>query len=308
MKIVFPDRIDLDDESLARFRELGVRMYDDTPSDEATIIERVRDAEIITANFIGVTRNIIDNAPKLKCIISPAVGYEWIDYEYAAGKGIKVMNCPTQNAEAVAEHAVALMLAVAHRINEAQISIREGQWKQQELVGIELNRKKLGLIGYGKIGKLIEKKASGIGMYVQYVNSKSSAEDLERLIQESDVVCLCLALNDDTKNLMNEQRLKLLKKGAILINVARGAVVDEVALVQMLKQGTIRGAGLDVFQNEQFSGEAPRSIQEIAQLPNVVATPHLAYNTQETTTRLGKELADNIAAYIAGSPANIVNN
>jgi len=308
MKIVFPDRIDLDDESLAKFREQGVQMYDDTPNDEAVIIERVRDAEIITANFIDLTRNVIDNAPNLKCIISPAVGYEWIDYEYAASKGIKVMNCPTQNAEAVAEHAIALMLAVAHRIAEADTSIREGKWKQQELVGVELNHKKLGLVGYGKIGKLIEKKASGIGMHVQYVNSKSSKEDLERLLQESDVVCLCLALNDSTKNLINEPRLKLLKKEAILVNIARGAIVDEAALVQMLRRGDIRGAGLDVFQNEQFTRDTPQSMQEIAQLPNVVATPHLAYNTEETTMRLGTELLGNIEAYIAGSPLNVVNS
>src|SRR4051812_45740179 len=100
MKIVFPDRIDVDDASLAKFREYGVQMYDDTPHDEATIIKRIHDAQIITANFIDLTQNIIDNAPNLQCIISPAVGYEWIDYEYAANKGIKVMNCPTQNAEA----------------------------------------------------------------------------------------------------------------------------------------------------------------------------------------------------------------
>lgn len=308
MKIVFPDRIDLDEESLVKFRGLGVQMYDDTPSDETVIIERVRDAEIITANFIDITRNIIDNAPNLKCIISPAVGYEWIDYTYAASKGIKVLNCPTQNAEAVAEHALALMLSVAHRIVEADISIREGAWKQQELIGFELNRKKLGLVGYGKIGKLIEQKAQGIGMRVQYVNSKSSPAELDRLLQDSDVVCLCLALNDTTKNLINEQRLKLLKKETVLINVARGAIVDEAALSHLLKQGSIRGAGLDVFQDESFTGDAPESIQEIAKLPNVVATPHLAYNTKETTARLGDELWQDIQSCIGDDPKNVVNS
>jgi D-3-phosphoglycerate dehydrogenase len=308
MKIVFPDRIDLNEASLAKFRELGVQMSDDMPNDEAVIIERVRDAEIITANFIDVTRNIIDNAPNLKFIISPAVGYEWVDYQYAASKGIKVLNCPTQNAEAVAEHALALMLSVAHRIVEADISLRNGAWKQQEFVGVELNRKKLGLVGYGKIGKLIEQKATGIGMQVQYVNSKSSTEDLDRLLQESDVICLCLALNDSTENLISERRLKLLKKEAIFINVARGATVDEAALIQLLRQGSIRGAGLDVFQNESFSGDVSESIREIAKLSNVVATPHLAYNTEETTSRLGEELLQDIQSCIAGSPINIVNN
>jgi D-3-phosphoglycerate dehydrogenase len=308
MKIVFPDRIDIDDKSLVAFRELGVQMYDDTPSDETVIIERVRDAEIITANFIDITRNIIDNAPKLQFIISPAVGYEWIDYKYAASKGIRVLNCPTQNAPAVAEHALALMLSVAHRVVEADISLRDGAWKQQELVGVELNRKKLGLVGYGKIGKLLEQKASGIGMQVRYVNSKSSAEDLDQLLKESDVVCLCLALNDSTNNLINEQRLKLLKKEAIFINVARGAIVDEAALLQLLQQGGIRGAGLDVFQNESFTGEASSAIRELAKLSNVVATPHLAYNTEETTSRLGEELWQDIQSCITGNPINVTNN
>lgn len=307
MKIVFPDRIDLDQESVAAFRELGVRMYDDTPGDEAVIIERIRDAEIITANFIDITRTMIDNAPNLKYIISPAVGYEWVDHVYAATKGIKVLNCPTQNAEAVAEHAIALMFAVAHRIVEADTSLQAGEWKQQTLTGVELCRKKLGLVGYGKIGKLIEKKATSIGMQVTYVNSASTAEELDQLLQESDVVCLCLSLTDASKGLIDGRRLKLLKKSALFINVARGAIVDEVVLVELLKQNAIHGAGLDVFLNEPFTGGAPSSIQEIAKLPNVVATPHMAFNTEETMVRLGQELLVDIRSCLNGDPINVVN-
>lgn len=307
MKIVFPDRIDLNEQSVAKFRELDIQMYDDTPSDEAVIIERTHDAEIITANFIDITGDVIDSAPNLKFIISPAVGYEWIDYKYAASKGIKVLNCPTQNAEAVAEHAVALMLAVAHRIVEADMSLQNGAWKQQDLIGTELGGKKLGLVGYGKIGKLIEKKASGIGMQVQYVNSTSTTEELDELLQESHVVCLCLTLNDSTNGIIDERRLKLLRKDTILVNVARGALVDEAALAELLKQGAIRGAALDVFQNEPFTGNAPDSIKKIAKLPNVVATPHLAYNTEETTTRLSQELLQNIQSCMSGNPVNVIN-
>lgn len=308
MKIVFPDRIDLDEASIAKFRELGVQMYDDTPSDEAIIIERVRDAEIITANFIDITRNVIDSAPNLKFIISCAVGYEWIDYKYAAEKGIKVLNCPTQNAEAVAEHAIALMLTVAHRVVEADTSLQNGKWEQQDLIGIELSRKKLGLVGYGKVGRLIESKANGLGMQVHYVNSASTPEELDQLLRESDVACLCLTLNDSTKGIIDGRRLRLLKKGAIFINVARGALIDEATLIDLLKQKAIRGAGLDVFQNEPFTGGAPSSIQEIAKLSNVVATPHMAYNTEETTQRLGDELLADVQSCLNGSPINVVNN
>ena len=308
MNITFPDHIDLDEASRQKFQAMGVRMYDDTPNDEAVIIERIKDAEAITANFIDITRKAIDAAPNLKYIISPAVGYEWIDYKYAASKGIKVLNCPTQNAEAVAEHAVALMLAVAHRITEAVLDLQRGNWSQQRLVGVELSHKKLGLVGYGKVGKLIEQKVSGgLGMHVSYVNSSSSPTQLDALLQESDVVCLCLSLNEASKGMIDERRLKLLKKEAILVNVARGAIVDQVALVTSLKKGAIRGAGLDVFLDEPFTGGAPDSIVEIATLPNVVATPHIAYNTEETMQRLGQELLTDIESCLRQQPINVVN-
>lgn len=307
MKIIFPDRIDLDEPSKQKFQAMGVQMYDDTPSDEATIIERIKDAEIITANFIDITSNTIDAAPNLKYIISSAVGYEWIDYKYAAGKGIKVLNCPTQNAEAVAEHALALMLAVAHRAAEADLDLQHGNWSQQRLIGVELSNRKLGLVGYGKIGKLIEQKVSGLNMQVSHVNSSSSPEEIDALLQDSDVVCLCLSLNETSKGMIDERRLGLLKKDAIFINVARGALIDQAALIKLLKECAIRGAGLDVFMDEPFTGGAPESIVEIAKLPNVVATPHLAYNTEETMRRLGEELLANIESCVQGKPINTVN-
>lgn len=307
MKIVFPDRIDLDEQSSQKFQVVGVTAYDDTPSDEAVIIDRIKDAEIITANFIDITPAIIDAAPNLKYIISPAVGYDWIDAKYAASKGIKVLNCPTQNAEAVAEHALTLMLAVAHRITEADLSLQQGKWQQQQLVGVELSHRKLGLVGYGKVGKLIEQKVSGLNMEVDHVNSSSSDEDLDTLLKESDVVCLCLSLNDTTHNIIDERRLKLFKKSAIFVNVARGGLVDQAALIEQLKADSIRGAGLDVFLDEPFTGGAPDSITEIAKLPNVVATPHMAYNTEETMQRLGQELLANIDSCVSNSPINVVD-
>lgn len=302
MTIVFPDHINLDGSARQKLEAMGVKMYDDTPSDE-----RIRDAEIITANFIDITPAIIDAAPKLKCIISPAVGYDWIDHAYAASKGIQILNCPTQNAAAVAEHAIGLIFSVARRITEADLSLRKGEWRQQEFMGIELNHRKLGLVGYGKIGKLVEQKAAALGMQVTHVNSSSSAEALDTLLQTSDVVCLCLPLNDFTKDIMDKRRLGLLKKDTIFINVARGALVDQAVLLELLKNGSIRGAGLDVFMNESFTGDVPQSIVELASLRNVVATPHMAYNTEETMQRLGQELLDNITAFLAGEPINVVN-
>jgi D-3-phosphoglycerate dehydrogenase len=307
MKIVFPDRIDLDATSRQKFESMGVQMYDDTPSDGDVIIDRIKDAEIITANFIDITGKAIDAAPNLKYVISPAVGHDWIDAKYAASKGIKVLNCPTQNAEAVAEHALALMLAVAHRIVEADADLGQGNWNQQEFLGVELSHKKLGLVGYGKVGKLIEQKVSGLDMQVSYVNSNSTSDEVDNLLRESDVVCLCLSLNETSRNMIDERRLRLLKKSAILVNVARGALVDQVALLDLLKSKAIRGAGLDVFRDEQFTNVAPEAIVEIAKLPNVVATPHMAYNTEETMQRLGQELLENIESCLNGNLVNVVS-
>lgn len=307
MKITFPDHIDIDESSRKKLKAIGVQMYDDTPDSENVITERIKDAEIITANFIDITKKVIDTAPKLKYIISPAVGYEWIDYEYAASKGIKVLNCPTQNAEAVAEHAITLMLNVSRRITEANLGLQQGNWSQQKLTSVELSHKKLGLIGYGKIGKLIERKIAGFDMQVSYVKSDSSAKEIDDLLRTSDVVCLCLALNKASTGMIDERRLKLLKKESILVNIARAAIIDQAALVRQLKANAIRGAGIDVFLNEPFIGDAPNSIVEIAKLPNVVATPHIAYNTEETMQRLGVELFTNIESCINNDPINVIN-
>jgi phosphoglycerate dehydrogenase-like enzyme len=307
MKIVFPDHIDFDETAKAKIKKLGITTYADTPSDEATIIERIKDAEIITFSWITITRAIIDAAPKLKYIISAAAGYNGVDHEYAANKGIKVLNCPTQNAEAVAEHALALMFAVSRRVVESSIDLQRGTWNRTNLLGSELGDKKLGLVGYGRVGKFIEQKVSGLGMDVRHVNSQSSEHELDSLLAESDIVCLCLTFNDKTKQIINRRRLALLQPHAILINVARGGVVDQVALLETLKKSAIRGAGLDVFDNEPTSGSVPVDILELAKLPNVVATPHIAYNTEQTITRLGEELFKNIESCLNGNPINVVN-
>lgn len=307
VKIVFPDRIDFDEAALAKIKSLSIKTYDDTPTDQTVIIERIRNATIVTVNFIDLPRNTIDAAPDLKYIISSAVGYNTIDYEYAATRGIKVLNCPTQNAEAVAEHALALMFAVARRIPEASYDLRKGGWHGLDMLGTELSHKKLGLVGYGRVGRLIEQKVSGLSMDVRHVDSTASREELDNLLSNSDIICLCLTLNEDTRHLIDKRRLDLIAPHAILVNVARGALIDQSALLKTLMKGTIRGAGLDVFEDEPASGDVPVDILDLAQLPNVVATPHIAYNTEETIGRLGEELFRNIDSCLKGSPINVVN-
>jgi D-3-phosphoglycerate dehydrogenase len=307
MKIVITDKIDIDKATIEKIRQLPATVFEDTPKTDQAILDRVKNAEIITANYINITPKIIDSCPKLKYIIVPAVGYEWVDYEYAASKGIKVINSPTHNSLAVAEHAIALLFAAVRNINQAQASLRDGEWQSRGFRGIELHGKKLGLVGYGNIGKNIESMATGLGMDCSYVNSKSAPDDIDTLLSNSDVVLVCASLNGATRGLLDVRRLELLKPTAYLVNVARGAIIDQGALTQVLCDNKIAGVALDVFADEPLVGEPNESIVELSRLPNVVATPHIGYNTNETASKLGEEVYGNIIACLNDQPQNVVN-
>lgn len=305
MNIVLPDKINISDEYKDKIRKLGATIFNDLPSD-VNLKSRIKDAELITASYIDVTRDIIDAAPKLKYIVVPAVGYEWIDTDYAAEKGITTLNCPTFNSQAVAEHAISLLMAVNRNLIVGADELRAAKWNPQALIGFELGGKKLGLIGYGNVGKRIEKIATSLGMNVSYVNSKSTGEDVDRLVRDSDFICICAPLNDQTRNLFNERRINLMKPSALLVNVGRGAVVDQSALIHALKSKKIRGAGLDVFDGEPLTGTPSKTIVELANLSNVIATPHIAYNTEEINDKQGAEILANIQSCIEGKPINVV--
>lgn len=305
MKIVLPDKINISDEYKAKMKALGADVFEDLP-DDTELKKRIVDADIITASYVDITPEVIDAAPKLKYIVVPAVGYEWVDAEYAATKGITTLNCPTFNSQAVAEHAMSLLMAVNRNVITGADELRAGKWSPQTLVGYELGDKKLGLIGYGNVGTRIEKFATALGMNVSHVNSKSTAEDIDRLISESDYVVICAPLNDGTRNMADERRLNMLKPTAILVNVGRGAVVDQSALIEILKNKKIRGAGLDVFDGEPLAGEPSDTIVELAKLPNVVATPHIAYNTEEINDKQGAEILANLQSCLTDSPINVV--
>jgi phosphoglycerate dehydrogenase-like enzyme len=306
VKIVLPDKINISDKYKSKIRELGAEVFDDLP-DEAELKKRIKDAEIITASYVDITPDVIDAAPNLKYIVVPAVGYEWVDTEYAAEKGITTLNCPTFNSQAVAEHAISLLMAANRNIIVGVDELRAGKWNPQDLVGYELRGKELGLIGYGNVGKRIEKIASALGMNVSYVNSKSLSDEVDELLKNSDYVIICAPLNDGTRNLVDRRRLDLLKQTAILVNVGRGAVIDQNALIEALKSKRIRGAGLDVFDGEPLTGAPSDTIVEIAKLPNVVTTPHMAYNTEEINDKQGAEILANLQSCIAGEPVNVVN-
>lgn len=308
MKIVIPDKIELDASSRKKLENIGdIQIFDDVVNNPDFIIERIKDAEIVTANYIDMTAEVINNAPKLKYIISPAVGYDWIDSKVATERGIKILNCPTYNTRAVAEHAIALMFAVSRKIVQANNSILGGKFDSMAYTGVEVGGKTLVCIGNGNIGSKIQTMAKGLGMNTDYVDSKTTSQEFDQKISKGDVLVISVPLNEKTKGLIDKSKLSLLKPSAIVINVARGLVIEQEALYEALLSKSITGAGIDTFPDDQTIKVTNDQIMKFAKLPNVVATPHMAFNTKESSERLGQELIADIESCLKDQPINTVN-
>ena len=280
-------------------------VYEEYP-DEERLIELVKDVEaIVVRSKPKVTRRVIEAAPKLRVIGRAGVGLDNIDLEAAKERGIKVVNSPGASSRSVAELVFGLLLAVARKIAFADRKMREGVWAKKQCMGIELEGKTMGVIGFGRIGYNVAKIANAFGMrvllYDPYPNEERAREvggtfaSLEDLLKESDVVTLHVPLVDATYHLIDEERLKLMKPTAILINAARGAVVDNNALVKALQEGWIAGAGLDVFEEEPLPKDHP-----LTRLDNVVLTPHIGASTEEAQMRAGVQVAEQIVEILKG--------
>ncbi|NJE85270.1 hydroxyacid dehydrogenase [Thermococcus sp. CX2] len=280
-------------------------VYEEYPNEER-LIELVGDVEaIIVRSKPKVTRKVIEAAPKLKVIGRAGVGLDNIDLEAAKERGIKVVNSPAASSRSVAELTIALIFAVARKIAFADRKMREGVWAKKQSMGIELEGKTIGVVGFGRIGYNVAKIAKALGMnvllYDPYPNEERAKEvggkfvSLEELLKESDVVTLHVPLIDATYHLINEERLKLMKPTAILINAARGAVIDTEALVKALQEGWIAGAGLDVFEEEPLPKDHP-----LTKLDNVVLTPHIGASTVEAQMRAGVQVAEQIVEILKG--------
>lgn len=308
MKIVIPDKINLDKANRLKLESIpGITIYDDVVNDPKTIIDRIKDADVVTANYIDLTGEIIRSSPKLKYIISPAVGYDWIDSKAVSERGIKILNCPTYNTQAVAEHAIALVFAVSRQIVKANNSILDGRFDSMAYTGTEVSGKTLVCLGNGNIGSKILRMASGLGMITDYIDSKTSPQEFDEKLAKADVFVLSIPLNEKTKEIINKSKLSLLKPNAILVNVARGLVIEQDAFYEALVNNKIAGAGIDTFPDDQTLKETNELIMKFAKLPNVVATPHMAFNTHEATNRLGEELLKDINSCLNNNPQNVVN-
>lgn len=292
------------------------------------------DADILSP-FVGcrVTKEVLEAMPSLKFITTRSTGYDHINVEAAKAHGIVTSNVPTYGENTVAEYTFALLLDLSRRIYPAIKRVREQGWfSSQGLRGFDLKAKTLGVIGTGHIGANVVQIARGFDMHVvaydPYPNEALAKKydfayvSLEDLLRASDVVTLHVPYLPATHHLLNHENMKLMKPGSVLVNTARGGLIDTEALVALLHSGQLAGAALDVLEEEGYiSDEAellahghPKEQQmrallaahTIAQMDNVVLTPHNAFNTQEAIRRILDTTAENIQAFISGKPINVV--
>jgi glyoxylate reductase len=263
-----------------------------------------------------IDADVFDAVPNAKIFANYAVGFNNIDIEQAKKRGIVITNTPGVLTETVAEHTIAMILAVTQRIAEGDRFTRAGKydgWAPMLLLGMNLRGKTLGVVGAGRIGSAVANTMKmGFGMNIIYFDIKRNEEfesatggefreSVEDVLKEADVVTLHVPLLDSTKHLINKERLKIMKQSAYLINSSRGPVIDEKALVDTLKEKQIAGAALDVFENE------PELAPGLVELENIVITPHIASATQETRSKMSEMAAQNIIAFLEGNtPPNIV--
>lgn len=294
MKVIVADPIH--EKGIAALQENGFTVI----LPEETGLESVlRDAEaLIVRSRTKVTREVLSGAHRLKCIVRAGSGVDNIDIEAARERGVRVMNVPGANSIAVAEHALALMLAISRKLAHAHASMVGGAWKKKELLGRELYGKTLGIIGFGRIGREVAKRARVFGMEVlahdPFVHEAEGTQlvSLQELLKQSDYVSVHAAMTGQTRNLINAERLALMKPEAVLINCSRGALVEEPALFQALREGRIGGAALDVFEEE---GDAIAQ-NPLISLDNVMLTPHIAGSTKEAQERIGLIAAQQVIA------------
>ena len=316
MKIVVLDGFtenpgDLSWSGLERFG--GVTVYDRTPHE--SVAERIGDAEVAITNKTPVSRNTMDDCPNLRFISVLATGYDVIDLAAAREKGIVVSNVPTYGTEAVGQFAMALLLEIASRVGHHDRAVKEGRWTScpdwcfWDYPLMELAGKTIGIIGFGRIGQTTGRIAKALGMRViahdayPTDSGKSIGEyvPLERLLAESDAVCLHCNLTPETKEIINTKNLSRMKNGVIIINNSRGQLVNEQDLADALHSGKVFAAAVDVVSHEPISKDNP-----LLTAKNCIITPHISWAPIECRQRIMDITASNLESFIQGTPANVV--
>jgi len=307
MKIVVLEKIKMSKDQVSRLKQLGdVELFDSSNEEECK--ERIKGADVVVVDWIDPSSFIL-SMKKKSLLALMSTGYGWIKYRTEAKeKGILISNIPGYATEAVAEHIIGLMLCTARQTTVGDRNIHARKKEKGYLEGIELKGRKMGIIGLGQIGKRVAEISKCFGMeVVTYNRSKKSWEDikylpLDELLSSSDIICISCPLNDDSRGMLDKNKLKLLKKDAILVGTTWGVVVLE-DLITLLKTKHIRGIGFDVAVE---GGEIDLP-ENLLNLDNVVLTPHIGYNTIEAKIRQIDICISNIEAFKNNKPINIVN-
>ncbi len=291
MKILIADN--MEKEVVEKIKHLGEVVYLPQNLDAA-----LADAEIlIVRSQTKVTRELLSKAKKLKLVARAGVGLDNVDKITCDERGIKVINTPGASTDSVAELAITLASVLLRKIVQAHTQMKNKVWDRKKLVGKEMKGKTLGIIGFGRIGSAVAERANLLGMKVLACNATPISSnfaknvDLETLLRESDVVTLHVALNAETRKMINAEKLALMKNGAYIINTARGEVIDEDALYDALKSGRVGGAALDVLSKEPYDGK-------LLELDNVVFTSHIGANTADAQNRIGGELVARLKEFL----------
>ncbi|TVR48107.1 MAG: D-2-hydroxyacid dehydrogenase [Planctomycetota bacterium] len=314
--------IDLDASVWDDLRRIGrVTLHRSTPlNDPAAIATHIADADIVLSNKVPLTADTIAKSPQLRMIGVLATGYNIVDLAAAQKAGICVCNVPNYSTPSVAQHTLALILECCNNVGRHSQAIRQGAWVDSEFFYfadaplVELRGRCVGLIGFGTIAQEVGRLCSAFGAHVlAYRRNPGAAPDygpftwadsIDQIIHSADVVSLHCPLTPDTQGMIDGKRLQQMKSSAFLINTARGALVDEAALVNALRQGHIAAAALDVSSVEPMPADSPLHCDD---LPNLFITPHNGWASEESKRLLLQITADNIRRFLEGKPVNVVS-
>ncbi|WP_171101500.1 phosphoglycerate dehydrogenase [Ruegeria sp. HKCCD7255] len=312
-KVLVSDKLSETAVQIFRDRGIDVDFMPDLGKDKDKLAEVIGQYDgLAIRSATKVTPTILEKADKLKVIGRAGIGTDNIDKEAASKKGVIVMNTPFGNMITTAEHAIAMMFAVARQIPEASTSTHAGKWEKSKFMGIELTNKTLGVIGAGNIGGIVCERALGLKMkvvaYDPYLGEEKAAKmgvekvELDELLARADFITLHVPLTDQTRNILSRENLAKTKKGVRIVNCARGGLVDEEALAEALQSGHVAGAAFDVFSKE------PAKENALFNLPNVVCTPHLGAATTEAQENVALQVAEQISNYLlTGAVENALN-
>lgn len=293
---------------LDMLRASGHEVVELGPDDKARLPELLGDFDaLVVRSETKVTAELLAKGGRLKVVGRAGIGVDNVDVKAATQQGVLVVNAPTANLVSATEHTFTLMLALARNVAQADRDLKDGKWSRKKFVGTELQGKKLGVIGFGRIGQQVARRARAFDMEILAFDPFLDAEQIRRadalpfsldeLLEKADVITLHVPFTEETRNLLDRERLAKLQPHALLINCARGGVVDEDALLEALEAGRLAGAGLDVFAEE------PLKDFRLVQHPKVVATPHLGAQTQEAQERISTQTAKMVVDALSGSLA-----